>query len=162
MNGAGRYRGHVAGAPYQTGERVRVVCATSWHVHDAAHFYGRSGVVEYLDYDCGCSQTFPTDPVIVVSFSHGARGTFRAGDLIRKPTLAPYIVERFRAYMRRNGVLFHVVLEDGNTSDCFAEAALADARAGAGSDLEGLGLAIVLRGMSPTQRRKLAHRLRDL
>lgn len=34
-------------------------------------FSGQEGIVKYFDYDCGCGQTVPKDPMIGVEFSNG-------------------------------------------------------------------------------------------
>ena len=50
----------VPGAPFQPGERVRVVCVVD--AEGDAQRIGRTGVVEGLSYR-GCGQTFPDDPL---------------------------------------------------------------------------------------------------
>jgi hypothetical protein len=34
-------------------------------------FSGQKGIVKYFDYDCGCGQTYPNDPMIGVEFTCG-------------------------------------------------------------------------------------------
>lgn len=34
-------------------------------------YVGRKGLVKYFDYDCGCGQTYPHDPMIGVEFPNG-------------------------------------------------------------------------------------------
>lgn len=59
----------IDGAPYQVGQRVRVVAAVDRGVHDVAAFIGRAGRVDHLDYACGCGQSYPGDPMVGVRFS---------------------------------------------------------------------------------------------
>lgn len=56
----------VDGAPFQPLDRVRVVRAIDADVHDVSRFVGFSGVVRYLEYSCGCGQSFPADPMVGV------------------------------------------------------------------------------------------------
>lgn len=60
---------------------------------------------------------------------------------------------RFRAYMRRDPGLFHVVLDDDNDQDKFAILTREDANT---RGPEAIELADMLVAMSRTQRRKLA------
>lgn len=57
---------HIDGAPVQRGDTVRVIQAIDRHVHDVAAHVGYVGVVEYLEYSCGCGQHFPDSPMIGV------------------------------------------------------------------------------------------------
>lgn len=68
MTPARPIRERVEGAPYQPGDVVRVVQAVDRPIHDVALFVGHVGVVAYLEYSCGCGQTFPDDPMIGVTF----------------------------------------------------------------------------------------------
>jgi hypothetical protein len=58
----------IVGAPFKVGERVRVIAGAD-ETFDSA-FFGRVGIIEYFEYDCGCGQTFPNDPMIGVRFSN--------------------------------------------------------------------------------------------
>lgn len=69
-------RDHVDGAPYQPGMPVRVVDAIDRDVHDVSAFIGSRGVVEYLEYECGCGQRFPDDPMVGILFRDGRRQEF--------------------------------------------------------------------------------------
>lgn len=64
------------GSPFQPGEVVLVVAATDEGIHDVTEFIGRRGVVKYLEYKCGCGQTYPGDPMIGVAFPGGANEEF--------------------------------------------------------------------------------------
>ena len=78
------YTGVVDGAPFCIRAQVKVITLTD---HAAAtHLLGKVGRVEYLDYDCGCGQTFPGDPMIGVRFYSGELEEFW------KEELAPYFI----------------------------------------------------------------------
>lgn len=65
-----RLRTHdIEGAPFAIGLRVTVVAASDETAKP--EFMGRSGVIEHYEYDCGCEQTFPEDPMIGVRFDDG-------------------------------------------------------------------------------------------
>lgn len=68
----------VAGAPYQPTDSVRVVMSAEQKgtLTDVSDFIGRTGVVEYLEYSCGCGQRYPDDPMIAVRFADGALQEF--------------------------------------------------------------------------------------
>ena len=74
MDGAKPIRENVAGAPYGIGAwaRVRQI------VDDTAStlFVGLIGRVAYLEYSCGCGQSFPGDPMIGVLFADGRTEEF--------------------------------------------------------------------------------------
>ena len=72
---------HVPGAPFQVGMIVRVVDAIDRHVSDLSPLIGRLGVVRYLEYSCGCGQTFPHDPMIGVEFSDRSQQEFWTEEL---------------------------------------------------------------------------------
>jgi len=61
----------VDGSPYQPGDRVRVVQTIDPEVVDLSAYVGRTGQVEHLEYDCGCGQSYPADPMIGVRFDDG-------------------------------------------------------------------------------------------
>jgi len=76
MLGARPIRERVDGAPYQPGQAVRVVAAIDTYIHDVSPFIGKSGTVLYLEYQCGCAQTYPHDPMIGVLFEDGSEEEF--------------------------------------------------------------------------------------
>ena len=45
-------------------------------VHDVSEFIGLRGVVEYLEYECGCGQHYPEDPMVGILFHDGRRQEF--------------------------------------------------------------------------------------
>lgn len=62
----------VLGAPHQPGDVVRVIASAEPSIELGVHaFVGRSGVVEHLEYSCGCGQSYPGDPMIGVRFPDG-------------------------------------------------------------------------------------------
>jgi hypothetical protein len=73
----------VFGAPFKIGERVAVTNG----VDDTfdSFYRGRVGVVEYLEYECGCGQRYPDDPMIGVRFSSDRVEEFWAEELALRP-----------------------------------------------------------------------------
>lgn len=65
-----------AEAPYRPGDMVRVVQAIDKDVIDLSSYVGRSGYVIALDYDSGCGQQGPHDPMVTVEFSTRKRLSF--------------------------------------------------------------------------------------
>jgi hypothetical protein len=59
----------VRGAPFRIGDKVKVVRAADETFEK--RFMRRVGVVEHLEYSCGCGQTYPDDPMIGVLFRSG-------------------------------------------------------------------------------------------
>ncbi|MBI2683203.1 MAG: Carotenogenesis protein CarS [Acidobacteriales bacterium] len=59
-------RRDVPGAPFRIGQQVRVVAGTD-ETFDK-RFLGKLGTVEYFEYNCGCGQSYPHDPMIGVRF----------------------------------------------------------------------------------------------
>ncbi len=57
----------VEGSPHQPGDLVTVVAAVDREVHDVSSLVGRRGRVVYLEYDCGCGQPYPGDPMVGVA-----------------------------------------------------------------------------------------------
>jgi hypothetical protein len=72
----------VDGAPFRIGERVRVGDSKD-ETFDRS-FKGRVGSVEYFEYDCGCGQSFPRDPMIGVRFRNDDTEEFWAEELARE------------------------------------------------------------------------------
>ena len=62
----------IDGAPYNLGDHVRVMNNPSGDETFDPRFVGQEGFVTYFEYDCGCGQTFPADPMIGVKFANGA------------------------------------------------------------------------------------------
>jgi hypothetical protein len=57
-------------SPYQPKDIV-VVLRFSDDTGDQ-EFIGKVGVVEYLEYSCGCGQSYPNDPMIGIKFPDGS------------------------------------------------------------------------------------------
>ena len=91
MFGANPIRDHVDGAPYQPGQIVRVVDAVDTHVHDVSACVGQYGTVAYLEYECGCGQTYPDGPMIGVVLVNGKQEEFWSEELraVTAPPLRP-------------------------------------------------------------------------
>ena len=60
---------NIEGAPFSIGQRVRVTSLTD--ETGEPRFMGQVGVVEHYEYDCGCGQVFPSEPMIGVRFPAG-------------------------------------------------------------------------------------------
>lgn len=71
-------RKQVAGAPYQPGQTVTVVSSTEGDcpLTGVSEYIGKSGVVAYLEYSCGCGQRYPDDPMIAIDFPDGSQQEF--------------------------------------------------------------------------------------
>jgi hypothetical protein len=76
VRGALPVRSSVPGAPYQPGDLVVVVSAVDREVHDVASLVGRRGRVAYLEYSCGCGQSYPEDPMVGVDLDGGVSEEF--------------------------------------------------------------------------------------
>ena len=60
----------VEGSPYQPKENV-IVLGFSDETGDQ-EFIGKTGVIEYLEFSCGCGQAYPNDPMIGIRFPDGS------------------------------------------------------------------------------------------
>lgn len=71
MSGSTYYaiREDVDGAPVQPGAQVQIISRADETADP--RWLGEFGVVEYLEYNCGCGQTYPTDPMVGVRFGCG-------------------------------------------------------------------------------------------
>jgi hypothetical protein len=81
-------RDRVEGSPYQPGDVVCVVAAVDREVCDLSEYIGCRGVVEHLEYQCGCGQSYPADPMIGVRFGDGDLVEFWREELGRSEELA--------------------------------------------------------------------------
>jgi CarS bacterial SH3 domain len=59
----------VRGAPFRIGETVSIIGSKD-KTFDS-RYRDRLGTVRYLEYACGCGQTYPRDPMIGVEFRGG-------------------------------------------------------------------------------------------
>lgn len=66
----------VPGAPLQPGMCVQVVDAIDEDICDVRPWLGKVGMVRYLEYSCGCGQSYPDDPMIGVEFCNGTKQEF--------------------------------------------------------------------------------------
>lgn len=57
------------GAPFRIGDTVFVLNNPNKDETFNYAFLGKQGKVEHFEYDCGCGQTFPNDPMIGVRFA---------------------------------------------------------------------------------------------
>lgn len=55
-------------APFKIGDCVKVLDNPNNDDTFNPIFVGMAGVVEFFEYDCGCGQSFPEDPMIGVRF----------------------------------------------------------------------------------------------
>lgn len=71
--GANPIRQAVSGSPFQPGDRVLVtsVCDEVGRELGYGQYVGQRGVVEYLEYSCGCGQHYPDDPMVGVRLGGG-------------------------------------------------------------------------------------------
>ena len=58
---------NIIGAPFKIGDWVEITSLPTDETFDKS-FCGETGKVLYFEYDCGCGQSFPSDPMIGVSF----------------------------------------------------------------------------------------------
>ena len=74
---------NVPNAPFNIGQPVKV-CRLVDDTGEVS-FLGKSGTVEYLEYSCGCGQSFPEDPMIGVRFPDGKLEEFWRDELKTRP-----------------------------------------------------------------------------
>ena len=71
------YRFHdVEGAPFNIGDHVKVLDNPNDDSTFNMVYSGKTGIIHYFEYDCGCGQSFPEDPMIGVKFSDYTIGEF--------------------------------------------------------------------------------------
>jgi hypothetical protein len=73
---------NVRGAPFRIGESVRVVGSED-ETFDPS-YKRRAGTIAYFEYECGCGQNYPNDPMIGVKFRDGQTAEFWAEELKRR------------------------------------------------------------------------------
>lgn len=81
--GARPITSNIEGSPYQPGQNVLVVDSIEGDdpLVGVTEFIGKSGIVTYLEYSCGCGQKFPDDPMIGVRFPDSTMQEFWAEEL---------------------------------------------------------------------------------
>jgi hypothetical protein len=72
-------RKNIPGAPFRIGMRVKVVRGRDDTITPGR--VGCVGVVVYYEYDCGCGQTYPADPMIGLRFAGGRVDEFWRDEL---------------------------------------------------------------------------------
>ena len=86
MSAARKICEDIEGAPLKIGQRVRVLAPC-----DEAGYpdlTGLLGTVAYFEYECGCGQTFPGDPMIGVDLENGDSHEFWKEELEAVSTIA--------------------------------------------------------------------------
>jgi hypothetical protein len=58
-------------APFKIGDKIKVLNNPNNDETFNKLFISKSGLVIYYDYECGCGQNFPDDPMIGVRFENG-------------------------------------------------------------------------------------------
>jgi hypothetical protein len=58
----------VPGSPFKIGDLIIVLDSLSRDSTFDIKYIGEKGIVIFFEYDCGCGQTFPSDPMIGVRF----------------------------------------------------------------------------------------------
>jgi hypothetical protein len=66
----------IEGAPYKIGDIVKVLSNPNNDDTFSMKFVGKEGKVEYFEYDCGCGQNYPEDPMIGIKFQNGKIAEF--------------------------------------------------------------------------------------
>ena len=61
---------NIKGAPFKIGDKVAVLNNPNNDDTFKTDLIGKIGHVFYFEYDCGCGQTYPSDPMIGVKFSN--------------------------------------------------------------------------------------------
>lgn len=88
-------------APFMIGMRVRVTRVIDATTSD--DFVGREGQITYYEYDCGCGQQYPRDPMIGVKFSCRTEEEFWPEELEMIEMGRHVIHARIRALWPRRG-----------------------------------------------------------
>lgn len=62
---------NIEGATYRIGDKITVLNNPLKDETFDKKFIGKEGTVAFFEYDCGCGQTYPDDPMIGVKFRNG-------------------------------------------------------------------------------------------
>ena len=73
----------VEGAPFMIGDVVQVLNNLSNDETFNSDTIGKIGKVLFFEYDCGCGQTYPHDPMIGVTFSDNLVEEYWKEELIK-------------------------------------------------------------------------------
>ena len=71
----------IDGAPFKIGDAVVILDNPNKDETFNYGLSGKHGVVEHFEYDCGCGQRFPNDPMIGVRFENKAIEEFWKDEL---------------------------------------------------------------------------------
>ena len=71
---------NVPGAPFRIGARVLVAGATDDTC--AVDYVGKIGTVSFMEFSCGCGQSYPHDPMICVCFCDGTKEEFWQEEIV--------------------------------------------------------------------------------
>ena len=66
----------IKGAPFKIGDMVQILNNPNEDETFNKQLSGKLGLVEYFEYDCGCGQIFPGDPMTGVRFLNGKSEEF--------------------------------------------------------------------------------------
>jgi hypothetical protein len=72
----------VIGAPFKIGDIVLILNNPNKDETFNYDFSGKRGIVVFFEYDCGCGQTFPDDPMIGVRISDKIIAEFWKDELL--------------------------------------------------------------------------------
>lgn len=72
----------IDGAPFRIDDKVTVLNNPNKDDTFDEDFVGMTGEVFYFEYDCGCGQTFPSDPMIGIKFPDGRAEEFWKEELM--------------------------------------------------------------------------------
>jgi hypothetical protein len=75
----------VKGAPFRIGDRVLIVGSKDETFNPT--YLGLVGTVKYLEYNCGCGQTYPEDPMIGIQFDYATSEEFWKDEMSQCPSL---------------------------------------------------------------------------
>jgi hypothetical protein len=73
----------IDGAPFRIGDCVQILCNPNNDETFDETFSQHMGEVAYFEYDCGCGQTYPDDPMIGVKFANARFGEFWKEELAK-------------------------------------------------------------------------------
>lgn len=76
---------NIEGVPFKIGDKVRVLNNPSNDETFDKKYSGRNGEVIFFEYDCGCGQNFPEDPMIGIKFQNGKVEEFWKDELLLTP-----------------------------------------------------------------------------
>lgn len=71
--------------PFEIGDRVMVMDNPNSDETFNIEFALKSGIIVYFDYECGCGQSFPEDPMIGVKFEKNILEEFWKEELLLTP-----------------------------------------------------------------------------